>query len=188
MNALLHLITLVLLNTAPLAPTDDIDSSQDQIKVEQAVVEWANATFIKHENYKFEHFKAFYTDEYFIQTSRIEMYNDKIESLKTKKENGEYHGSDEQFNADVQKLTDAIKKAEDISKKIDRVTHYETHFWTNIQTKDGITVYYELIVKLNNDYTVVEAVENSSIGKKGPDSKIAYKKESGTLLVLEKQG
>lgn len=166
-------------------PTD-IDSSADQIKVESAVVNWANASFISHSNYKFEHFKAFYTDDYFIQTMRIEMYEEKIKSLKQKKANGTYNGSDENYNADLNKLTGAVEKAKATINNIDRVTHYQTHFWTNIQTKDGITVYYELNIKLNNDYQVIEALENSSIGKKNSDSKIAYKSGNSQVTVVEK--
>ena len=63
----------------------------------------------------------------------------------------------------------------------------QIHFWSNIQTQDGIRVYYELNMKLNNDYEVIEAIENSSIGKKNQDSRIAYKPRNTVFVeVIEK--
>ena len=185
MNSILYLIAFTLLS-GPSAPQNEIDSSADQPKVEQAVVNWANTTFKRHQDYKFEHFKAFYTDEYFIQTMRLELYAEKIAALEKKKANGEYTGSDEVFNADVQKLKGAMDKAKATIEKIDPVEYFQIHFWSNILTKDGITVYYELILKLDGNYAVTEAMENSSIGKKGVESKIAYNKGITTTLVTEK--
>ncbi|NOQ73751.1 MAG: hypothetical protein GQ574_17215 [Crocinitomix sp.] len=183
MTTLFLIIQLSFLN--PGIPTD-IDSSEDEAKVETAVVNWANSSFLSHSNYKFEQFKAFYTDDYFIQTARIELYGDKITALKEKKANGEYTGSEETYFADINKLTRAVEKSKAIIKTIDRVTHYQIHFWTNIQTRDGITVYYELNMKLDNDYKVIESLENSSIGKKNDASKIAYKAGNSEVLVIEK--
>ena len=141
---------------------------------------------MSHSNYKFEQFKAFYTDDFFIHTARIEIYDDKITAIKDKKAKGEYTGSEENYFADINKLTRAVEKSKAIIKTIDRVTHYQIHFWTNIQTKDGITVYYELNMKLDNGYKVIEAFENSSIGKINADSNIAYKIGNSQVLVNEK--
>ncbi|MFT5822769.1 MAG: hypothetical protein ACI8ZM_004026 [Crocinitomix sp.] len=183
MTTLFLLIQLSFLN--PGIPTD-IDSSEDETKVQTAVVSWADNSFLSHSNYKFEHFKAFYTDNYFIQTKRIELYEEKSAELKQKKASGMYTGSEENYSADLNKFKRAVEKSKAIVKTIDRVTYYQIHFWTNIQTKDGITVYYEIIVKLDNDYEVIEAIENSSIGKKNEDSKIAYKAGNSQVSVTEK--
>lgn len=183
MTILLLLIQLSFFN--PGIPTD-MDSSDDKVMVEDAVVAWANQIFINHSSYKFDYFKAFYTDEYFIQTMRLELYSEKIADLKEKKANGTYNGSQEKYDTDINKLSGALETANTSIDTMDRVTHYQTHFWTNIQTKDGITVYYELDIKLNNNYQVVEALENSSIGKKNGDSKIAYKSDSTHVMVIEK--
>lgn len=185
MNLLFQLLTV--LNLGLSYPQQDIDSSEDQKKVEKLVVEWADASFVKHENYKFEHFKAFYTDEYFIHTMRIEMYEEKITDLKKRKETGSYSGTEEQYKEELGQLEGALKKAMDADASgIKKVTHYQVHFWSNIQTVDGITVYYELIVKLDNDYQITEAIENSSIGKKSSETKIVYKKGVETVQVSEK--
>ena len=166
--------------------TENIDSSKDQEMVEQEVVNWADRVFVHHTDYKFDYFKAHYTDDYFIQSMRIETYDEKIAELENRKDKGNYHGSEERYQADHQKLTDALDTAKVLIDKIDRVTHFESHFWTNIQTNDGMTVYYKLIVKLDNDYNVIEALENSSIGKKNTDTRIAYKKDVLGSRVIEK--
>ncbi len=184
MTTLLLLLRLSFLN--PGIPTD-IDSSADKVAVEDAVVTWADQTFLNHSNYKFEHFKAFYTDDYFIQTMRIELYEEKIDALQLKKANGTYKGTDENFNADITKLSGAIEQAKATINTMVRVSYFQIHFWSNIQTQDGIRVYYELNMKLNNDYEVIEAIENSSIGKKNQDSRIAYKPRNTVFVeVIEK--
>jgi hypothetical protein len=183
MTTLFLLIQLCLSN---LGTQTDIDSFEDEAKVKNSVLHWADNSFLSHSEYKFEHFKAFYTDDYFIHTKRIELYEEKTEQLKDKKENGTYNGSDEDYFSDLNKFKRATEKSKAIVKTIDRVTHYHIHLWTNIQTKDGITVYYEINLKLDNDYAVIEALENSSIGKINADTKIAYKVGNSEVPVLEK--
>ncbi len=183
MNLFLQLVSFIYL-LAP--PQQEINSTIDEEKVKTSVITWADSTFQMHQNYKFEHFKAFYTDEYFIQSMRLGLYQDKIDALEQKKKNGTYTGSQEKYNEELKKSKDALNNAKkDIEKKVDRVTHYQIHFWSNIQMNDGITVYYELILKLDNDYKVTEANENSSIGKTGK-SKISYHKEDQLIKVIEK--
>ena len=60
---------------------------------------------------------------------------------------------------------------------VDRVQYYQVSFWSNIQTPDGLTVYYEYIVKLDNTYSVTEYEENSAIGKKDGNTKPLFKKD-----------
>lgn len=168
------------------AKPTDMDSAQDQQIVEKAVVSWADSLFVQHQNYKFDHFNAFYTDDYFIQTTRLETYEQKIADLEQKKEAGTYNGTEESYQDNLKKLKDALNHAKKTIGKIDRVSHYQIHFWSNIKTRDGITVYYELILTLNNDYEITAAIENSSIGKKNNESKIAYKAPTNLIKVMEK--
>lgn len=187
MSTLIYLLAFTFIGASNPTPTqNEPDSAADQLKVEQAVIQWADAVFKKHENYKFEQFKPFYTDDYFIQTMRIELYAEKIAALEKKKTDGDYTGTEEAFQSDIKKLSGAIEKAKLALDKIDRVDYFQIHFWTNILTKDGITVYYELILKLDGNYAVTQATENSSIGKKGADSKIAYAKDAAGTRVIEK--
>ncbi len=185
MKPTLYLIALTSLILS-FTTQQDIDSSADQIKVEAAIINWADSVFIHHESYKFDHFKAFYTDDYFIQTMRLEMYAEKIGALEKTKANGEYNGSDESYDADHKRLSETLESAKNSIGKIKRADYYQAHFWSNIQTNSGITVYYELIVKVDDNYKVIEVIENSSIGKKTPTAKIVYKKDTNLTRVLEK--
>lgn len=156
----------------------EIDSTNDEIKVKESVVLWADSTFYEHSNYKFEKFHAFYTDEYFIMVMRAEMFKDRLDKLLSQKENGTYDGNDEEFENDKtdleRKYSDAKNMADNYS---ERVEYFQISFWSNIKTNDGITVYYEHILKLDNEFKVFDVKENSAIGKKSSETKILYKKD-----------
>lgn len=159
-----------------LAQADEIDSSQDKIKVEKAVVHWADSVFYSHSNYKFENFHAEYTDEYFIAVMRSKAYQERVTDLEKDKSGGRYKGTQEEYDKEHQTLQEQAQKAQgEADNFAKRAEYYQVHFWSNIQTTDGITVYYEHIVKLNNNYQVTEAVINSAIGKKDENTKILYK-------------
>ena len=156
----------------------EIDSSEDEKKVEEAVIKWADETFYKHTEYKFENFHAFYTDEYFIAVMRTDMFKDRLASLERRRAAGSYKGSDADYEAehkDLQEKYDAGKK--EVDEFENRVLYYQVSFWSNIQTTDGLTVYYEYIVKLDSDYKVTEYEENSAIGKKDGNTKPLFKKD-----------
>lgn len=159
---------------------------EDKEQTERHILEWADALFINHSSYKFESLRVFDTEEYSMQDLRIELYEEKIASLQQAKIEGTYAGTAESYASDLKKLTDKRTQTQELIKKIQRVDYYETHFWTNIQTMDGITVYYELIVKQDYLYQVIKALENSSIGKKSTESKIAYKGNTLLPRVTEK--
>lgn len=182
---MIFLLYLTTLFSSP-TPVEPFEEDLDQAKVEQACVNWADSTFSMHESYKFTYFKAFYTDEFTIQEMRIDLYKEKIQALDSQKNNGTFKGTEAEYEEARQSMVSAYEKALASFNPENRADHYITHFWTNIQTNDGITVYYELIVKLDNDYNVIEAVENSSIGKKEGASKIAYKKNEKLTKVIEK--
>jgi hypothetical protein len=171
MNLLLLLISLSALTQSSVL----YDESSDQTKTQAAIIAWADQLFIKHSDYKFDELSVFETDEYTMQSLRIKLYEEKIQELKAAKENETYTGTSESLERDLNKLDTKLTQSKELIDSIQRINYYETHFWTNIQTTDGITVYYELIIKQNHLFEILEARENSSIGKKGTGSKIAYK-------------
>ena len=178
MNTIFSLIALLFLSSSNPGPTQDIDSSDDEVKVKTAVVEWADNTFFSHSEYKFEHFKAIYTDEYFIAVMRAEMYKKRLTALENQKSKGTYKKSDGEYETEHTTLRENLDKSQkEADEFTNRAEYYRIHFWSNIQTNDGITVYYEHIMKLDNDYKVIEATENSAIGKKSSETKILYKKD-----------
>ena len=164
--------------SASLAQDDEIDDSQDKIKVEAAVVRWADSVFYSHTNYKFENFRAEYSEGYFIAVMRAKAYQERVTEFEQEKAAGRFKGTQEAYDTEHKTLSDAHKKAQtEADNYKERADYYLIHFWSNIQTTDGITVYYEHIVKLNNAYQVTEATINSAIGKKDENTQILYKKD-----------
>lgn len=182
MNLLLLLISLTSLAQTSVRANESID----QMKTQAAIINWADQLFIKHSDYKFDELSVFETDEYTMQSLRIQLYEEKIQALNAAKENGTYAGTSESLENDLNKLDTKRTQTKELIASIQRVDYYETHFWTNIQTMDGITVYYELIIKQNHLFEILEAHENSSIGKRGTGSKIAYKPLPLMPKVIEK--
>ena len=177
MNLLIYLGLIPMLAVLPNGD-DEIDSSQDRIKVEKAVVEWADATFYSHSNYKFENFRAEYSESYFIAVMRAKAYKERVTDLETQKSSGRYKGTQEEYEKEHTTLKDAYTKIQnEVDTHPNRADYYTINFWTNIQTTDGITVYYEHIVKLDNSYQVIEATINSAIGKKDENTLPIYKKD-----------
>jgi len=179
MNTFIYLLILpFMVGAVTPGPNDDIDSSEDRIKVEKAVVAWADSTFYMHVNYKFENFRAEYSESYFIAVMRAKAYKERLTELEKQKQTGRYKGSQEDYEKEHKELKATYEK---IQNEADthpmRADYYLIHFWTNIQTTDGITVYYEHILKLNNAYQVIEAKINSAIGKKDENTMPLYKKD-----------
>jgi hypothetical protein len=159
-------------------PVQDIDSSEDEKKVMAAVVAWADSVFYQHTEYKFEHFRAEYTDEYYIMVMRANMYKKRVDDLEKKKAAGLYTKTEPEYTKELSDLKTAWSGAQKEADNFpQRASYYRVHFWSNIFTNDGITVYYEHIMRVDNDYRIVEAVENSAIGKKSAETKILYKKD-----------
>ncbi|MGB1104764.1 MAG: hypothetical protein ACPG21_14230, partial [Crocinitomicaceae bacterium] len=94
--------------------------------------------------------------------------------------------TDEQYEKDIAKYEKMVTDAKTKLKSVNAFDYYSIHFWTNIKTKDRLSVYYEIKLKLDPNYNILSAVENSSIGKKSEKSKIAYKKGSTGIKVQEK--
>lgn len=180
------MLLLLLFASLFSAPTQVQEEEIEQTNVEKATVMWADTTFAQHENYKFSYFKAFHTDEYLIHEMRINLYEEKINALDDLKAHGNYSGSEEDYLAKRKVLVEALENAKKTPEHLERISYYTTNFWTNIKTKDGITVYYELIIKLDHNYQVIEAKENSSIGKKMGKSKILYASTPNLIKVIEK--
>ncbi|MBK9192849.1 MAG: hypothetical protein IPM77_15870 [Crocinitomicaceae bacterium] len=161
-----------------IAQDDEIDNTQDKAKVEKAVVHWADSVFYSHSNYKFENFRAEYSDGYYIAVMRAKAYKERVTDLENDKSAGRFKGTQEAYDTEHKTLNDAYLKAQtEADNYKERADYYLVHFWSNIQTTDGITVYYEHIVKLNNNYQVTEATINSAIGKKDENTQILYKKD-----------
>jgi len=152
--------------------------NNDKEVVMKNVVKWADSVFYFHENYRFEQFHAFYTEEFEIAMLREEMYANKLTNLEKRKAKGFYKKTDAEYEIEHQKLVDKNKELKAaVESFTNRVDYYQIYFWSNIKTNHGITVYYSHEVKLDNNYHVTSAVIKSEIGKKNDKTKILYASE-----------
>lgn len=176
MNMLLVFLTAIQFAAPPFFYNNP-DLSERQA-VEQAILTWADATFLTYEKYTFENYTVFYEDEYATHKMRIEMYDEKIIQLKEERETETAVASIKAYDTEIKKLEDnRLKIKSEIPEGSTLKTgFYSVSFWSNIKTLDGVSVYYEIKLKLDASLTILEAFENSSIGKKNAATEILYKK------------
>jgi hypothetical protein len=153
----------------------NLDSSKEEIIVKEKIIKWADSVFYFHENYRFEQFKAHYTDDYEMAMMRLDMYNGKLSNLERTKSKGFYKKTDAEYESEHKKLSD---KVAELKGNVDRVpmkvNYYEILFWSNIKTNHGMTVYYSHHIKLDNDFNFKSTEIKSEIGKKNSETKILY--------------
>lgn len=165
----------MLVGFSGIAQNQKIDSKEDEAIVKKAVIAWADTIFYKHAEYRFENFHAFYTDDYFIAVMRSDIYKERLEKLRKRKAAGSYKGSNEKYEKELKVILDKYNLSKKTAESFEeRAAYYQIYFWSNIQTTDGLSVYYEHIVRLDNDYKVTSYTENSSIGKKNSSAKIMF--------------
>ena len=175
-----RLIIIVLLfgvssSSSAIGYTESIQVKKDERLVKNSILEWSDSVFYFHEDYRFENFKAHYTDEFYIVMLRSDKYKMKIEALEKAKKNQTYAGTDAEYKSELDALKRKYKKFQImVDSFTTRVKYYEILFWSNIKTKDGYSVYYAHRFKLSNDYFVMAALIKSSIGNKSPNNKIIY--------------
>ncbi|MEZ4936318.1 MAG: hypothetical protein R2799_01855 [Crocinitomicaceae bacterium] len=156
-----------------------IDSSEDEKQVQKSVEKWVDDNIAKWEGMNFDKFHAYYTEEFEMQSIKVNMYKSQLENLERRKKMDKYTGTEEEFDEEKKALKEKISKTKDKLKDFKpRVTYYEIYMWSNIQTKNGLTLYMEIYFKLNDDYEVTSHKINSSIGGDKDPSKneIMYKK------------
>jgi len=179
MNKLLIAIfSLLVLASVSLQGPDRSGSPEDEKMVKEKVLRWADSVFYYHEEYRFEQFRAFYTEEYQIALLRFEMYSDKLANLEKLKRKGFYKKTDAEYEKEHE---DLIIKNKELKDKVDnfenKADSYQILFWSNIKTNHGITVYYSHQVKLDNSFTVISAEIKSAVGKKNDKTIILYAKD-----------
>jgi len=155
--------------------TESVQMEKDKSIVQGNVLEWSDSAFYFHEDYRFENFRAHYTDDFYIIMLRSDKYKTKIENLKKAKKNQTYVGSDKEYEIELNDLKRKYKKFQImVDSYSNRVKYFEVLFWSNIKTRHGYPVYYAHRFKLSNDYFIMAALVKSSIGNKNPDNKIIY--------------
>tara|TARA_B100000809_G_C14986998_1_gene476594 strand:- start:77 stop:646 length:570 start_codon:yes stop_codon:yes gene_type:complete len=175
---LIFMFGLIVLTSLTLQKPNVIDSTKDEGIVKQNVLKWADSVFYFHEEYRFEQFHAFYTEEYQIALLRSEMYGDKLVNLEKLKSKGFYKKTDAEYEKEHSDLVLKNKGLKNTADNFEnKAEYYEILFWSNIKTNHGITVYYSHSVKLNDGYQVTSAKIKSAIGKKNDKTEILYSKD-----------
>jgi hypothetical protein len=137
----------------------------DEERVQQAVITWADSTFFSYDEPRFEQFVPHYTDEYRMASMRVESIEKSIARLKNTKEKGTYRGTDQEFENTLKELemrkTEAEANNQDFRPK---VTHYSIVFWANIKLDSGIYNYVRHDVELNDSFRVTKSMISGNIG------------------------
>lgn len=155
-------------------------SSQDTAVIEknikEAVIKWADQTFVGYDNPRFENLMIFYSDAYQMWKMRPAMLESRKAKMKAAHEKGESNLSDEEYQKEIQNIDTQIEKVKErLSQMTDFADQFKISFWANIKTNDGITVQYEHIVTLDGSYTIEQTEINSFIGKKSDKTEILYR-------------
>lgn len=175
---LIAIFSLLVLASVSLQGPRKTGSPEDERLVKENVLKWADSVFYFYEEYRFEQFHAFYTEEYQIAQLRAEMYHDKLANLEKLKRKGFYKKTDAEYEKEHEDLVIKNKELKDeVVNYPNKADYYQILFWSNIKTNHGITVYYSHQVKLDNSFTVTGAEIKSEIGKKNDKTVILYAKD-----------
>jgi len=178
MTKLFYLLSLLILLTSISIQTKNPNENSvdtDEKTVRKSVISWADSVFYFHEEYRFEQFHAEYTDKYQIARLKLELYLGRQKNLEKIKQKGFYKKTDTEYEKEHSEL---VKKNADLKTTLDnfqdKAEFYHVLFWSNIKTNQGPTVYYSLLVTLDNNYKVISSEIKSEIGKKNDKTKILY--------------
>jgi hypothetical protein len=140
-------------------------SNTDKSAIIRSVKQWADSTFFKYDEPRFENFTAHYTDEYIIASLRTGSIEKSIKRLVNSKEKGTYTGTEEEYNAtmkDLEQRKEASKIA--LLNFSPKVTHYSVVFWANIKLDSGIYNYVKHELQLNQQFEVIGSEITGNIG------------------------
>lgn len=151
------------------------DRDPDEVKVEAAVIKWADTTFKEYNEPRFEKYRANYTDEYLIASMRTKGIDDRISELEKQHDSGKYKGSEQDFNNTIEELNSRNKEAKKNMKDFHpKVTNYTINFWANIKLDSGILNYVNHKIILDDNYKVIKTKVIGNIGE-NENAKILYK-------------
>jgi hypothetical protein len=150
-------------------------SEYDKATILKAVNSWADSTFFKYDEPRFENFIAHYTDEFIIASMRSESLDKSIKRLQVSKEKGSYKGTESEYEQAIEDLENRKKEANlALINFSPKVTHYSVIFWANIKLDSGIYNYVKHEIHLNEKFTVVKSEIVGNIGD-NTKGKIIYR-------------
>ncbi len=160
-----------------LIPLSSFSQTEDEIKAkaEKAILAWAEKTFSHFEGSRFENFHLSPSPEYYAMSVLREEYETFKEEIVYNFNEGTSDRTEEEVKEDTSSINKKIEELDQMLAMIDPpFDHIEYFWWSNIQTDNGLTVYYQHQLKLDPSYKVISYRESSAVGK--PDNvKILYK-------------
>jgi hypothetical protein len=151
------------------------DNEEIKAKAEKAIVSWANKTFNHFEGSRFENFHLSPSPEYYAMSILREEYETFKEEIVYNFNEGTSDRTEQEVKDDTANIDKKIEELDAMLAMIDPpFDHIEYFWWSNIQTDNGLTVYFQHQIKLNPDYKVISYRESSAVGKPS-DVKILYK-------------
>ncbi len=151
------------------------DEAEIKSKAEKAILSWAEKTFNHFEGSRFENFHLSPSPEYYAMSVLREEYVTFKEEIVYNFNEGTSDRTEEEVKEDTSSINKKIEELDQMLAMIDPpFDHIEYFWWSNIQTDNGLTVYYQHQIKLDPDYKVISYRESSAVGK--PDNvEIIYK-------------
>lgn len=150
-------------------------NEQDKISIVKAVNKWADSTFFKYDEPRFENFIAHYTDEFIIASMRSGSLDKSMKRLAVSKEKGTFNGTENDYE---NIMNDLLKRKKEANATLvnftPKVTHYSVVFWANIKLDSGIYNYVKHEIQLNEKFAVIKSEIIGNIGDNS-DGKIIYK-------------
>lgn len=169
MKYLLLLIAFSSLNTFSQ------DEAAMKKKAEQAIKAWADKTFEHYDASRFENFYMSPSPEYYAMSILREEYVTFKEEIVFNFTEGKSDRTEEQVKKDTTSIAKKIQELDNMMASIDpKFDHIEYFWWANIQTNNGLTVYYQHQIKLDDQFKVISHRESSAVGKP-KDVSIIYK-------------
>lgn len=147
----------------------------DKTAIVKAVNSWADTTFFRYDEPRFENFMAHYTDEFIIASLRSGSLDKSIKRLALSKEKGTYIGTEIEYE---QAMEDLLNRKEEAKSALinfyPKVTHYSVIFWANIKLDSGIYNYVKHEIHLSEKFSVVKSEIVGNIGDNST-GKIIYR-------------
>ncbi len=150
--------------------------TEEQKKVEKAVLDWAGNTFEFYDAPRFEKFEPVPSPDYFAIEMQIQSLQEFKEEIIFNFYEGKSDRTKEKLGEDTLALNKNISEMKLMLNTIEpKYEGYEIMFWANIRTNNGLTVYYQHRVLVSADYKVKNGKITSRIGQENDTVKIVYK-------------
>jgi hypothetical protein len=174
-NLVLMLLLPIIFNSHTIIAQQDEKRDEDQIKVGKSIINWADSTFKKYNEPRFEKYRANFTDEYLMASLRAGGIDDRISELRKQYTSGKYTGSETEFTNIMEDLKSRRKEAEKNMQNFHpKVTNYVISFWANILLDSGVLNYVNHKIILDDNYRVIKTKIVGNIGD-NENAKIAYR-------------